>query len=122
MEILAFVFISVMLGALGQISMKQGMNVFKKLKKMRELATIENIIKIATDKFVVFGIGCYVASSIIWLGILSKLDVSYVYPLVSIGYIITTIFAIAFLKEKVTSKRWLGTIIIVIGSLLVISS
>ncbi len=119
---LGFVFISVMLGALGQISMKQGMNVFGSLRKMRMLAKPENIIKIVTDKFVLLGIACYLASSIVWLGLLSKLDVSYVYPLVSLGYIITAIFAIAFLKEKVTTTRWMGTVIIVVGSLLVISS
>jgi len=58
----------------------------------------------------------YALTLVMLLGVMSKEDVSFVYPLLSIGYILTAIFAIIFLNEYVSLLRWGGIAMIFIGS------
>jgi drug/metabolite transporter (DMT)-like permease len=50
----------------------------------------------------------YALSSILWLFSLSYLEVSLMYPLLSLAYVITTSLAAAFLRENVSLIRWAG--------------
>lgn len=121
MNQLFFILFSVVTGALGQIAFKHGMNRLGRVQ-LRQLANLPTARSVALNPFILLGFGLYAASSIIWLGLLSSLEISFLYPLISIGYIITTIFAITFLKEKVSLQRWVGTGIIVAGSALILLS
>jgi len=60
---------------------------------------------------------------IVWLlsrmALLSWADLSFVLPVTSIGYVISALFAKVFLAEQITATRWLGTLLIVSGMLLV---
>jgi len=53
------------------------------------------------------------------LYLLSQQDVSLVWPLTSLGFVITAIAARIFLNEQVSWVRWCGVILIVIGAGLV---
>ena len=68
----------------------------------------------------------------IWLGILFLLgftfcymtavswaDYSYVMPAGAFGYAVQTMLAVVILHEVVTTRRWLGVVLIVVGVLLV---
>jgi drug/metabolite transporter (DMT)-like permease len=119
---IAFILFSVFCGAFGQIALKHGMNKLGRTERIRHLAKVSNLVRMFTHPYVLLGVLFYAMSSIVWLGLLSQLEVSFLYPLVSLGYIITTIFAIGFLKEKVSLQRWLGTLIVVLGSSLILLS
>ena len=47
------------------------------------------------------------------------LDVSLMYPLLSLAYFVTTVLAVLVLNEPVRTSRWVGVALIVIGSILV---
>jgi multidrug transporter EmrE-like cation transporter len=66
------------------------------------------------------GMLCYVVSIGVWLIVLSKLEVSVAYPLLSIGYVITAFVGFFFLGESVTLLRVLG-IALICGGLLFIT-
>jgi drug/metabolite transporter (DMT)-like permease len=51
--------------------------------------------------------------------LLSKADVSFVWPLTSLGFVITTLAARIYLQEQVTAWRWFGVLLIVAGAGLV---
>jgi uncharacterized membrane protein len=46
-------------------------------------------------------------------------DLSYVLPVTSIGYVLTTMLGRYFFGEQVSWQRWLGTVLIVLGIILV---
>jgi len=46
-------------------------------------------------------------------------DLSYVLPVTSIGYVLTTMLGRYFFGEQVSWQRWLGTVLIVMGIVLV---
>jgi len=60
---------------------------------------------------------------ILWLlsrmTLLSWADLSYVLPVTSIGYVLTAFLGKYFFGEQITWQRWLGTIAIMIGMILV---
>jgi len=53
------------------------------------------------------------------LFLLSQAEVSLVWPLTSLGYVLTTLAARFILHEPVTLTRWFGVLAIVIGAMLV---
>ncbi len=58
---------------------------------------------------VFFGALCYM---------LSQKDVSLVWPLTSLGFIVTTVSAKFILRERVSAMRWGGVLLIAIGAAL----
>jgi multidrug transporter EmrE-like cation transporter len=61
------------------------------------------------------GMACYVFSIGVWLLVLSKLEVSAAYPLLSIGYVITAVVGFFFMGESVTLMRVAGIALICAG-------
>ena len=65
------------------------------------------------------GLIIYALSVVMWIWVLSKVDLSVAYPFVGMGFIITMIFGILVLNENVTLMRVSGTTLIMIGCILV---
>ena len=69
---------------------------------------------------VIAGFVLLFGGSLFWLAVISRVNLSIAYPLLAIGYVLTTIWALVFLKEAVPSSRWLGIGAIIIGIVLVL--
>ena len=63
-----------------------------------------------------------VLSFFLWLGLMSKADLSYLYPFQSLNVIIVTLGAAIFFKEKLTWQLILGMLLIAGGAALVFES
>jgi drug/metabolite transporter (DMT)-like permease len=109
-------FISISLAIVGQLLMKQGMMIFGTFPVTQLLA---KMIPMVFQPYVFLGILCFAVSSIFWLVVLSRIDLSMAYPMVSIAYIVTAIFSYYIFKENVTLIRWIGIITICFGVFLI---
>ena len=88
MTTLMLILLSVLINTTAQILLKQGMNKIGYFSfTMANLWPI--LTKIAFSPYVLGGMFCYVASVFVWLLVLSRVPVSYAYPMVSLGYITT---------------------------------
>lgn len=118
MHILFLIFAGVLLNATAQLLLKQGMNRIGQFE-----FTLQNILPIgyavATNPFILAGLISYVVSVVIWLLALSRVDVSYAYPMLSVGYIITAIAAYFWLNEPLTLTRISGILVIILGVYLI---
>lgn len=109
------------IGLTGQLMLKKGMN------KIGEVTLFSNGIKnlvktvwiMFTNPYVITGTLLFGGSTLLWLVILSGLELSYIYPLVSLNYVLTAIGSKIAFKEKITRKRWLSILIIIIGVIIV---
>lgn len=119
---LGLVLVCVVFGALGQISMKAGMRQVRQIDDASDLLDLSTIVQIFSNFYVVGGLVLYMISAFLWLGALSTLDVSLMYPLLSLGYVVTAFFAMAFLGEIVTYSRWAGIALVVVGCILIVKS
>jgi len=61
------------------------------------------------------GLALYGASAVLWLWVLSRLDVSLAYPLVSLGFVVTLALGITWLGEPFSWTRLAGCGLIVAG-------
>ncbi len=68
------------------------------------------------------GMALYVLSLGVWLVVLSRTDVSYAYPFVALGMVVTTLSGRFLLHETLPPLRILGLLVIVSGVALVASS
>jgi len=118
MNVLLLIFISVGLGVFGQLSMKKGMNSIGAIGLKNVFST--EIFSIVSQRFVFLGIVLYVFSSMIWLVILSQEELSFVYPLISVGYIITAILSKFLFNESLTFFRFFGILLICSGVYLIV--
>lgn len=116
------VLICVLVGALGQIVWKQGMSSMDKITCVEELLKFKTIFNIFTNKYILFGIMLYGSAFVLWLAAMSTLDISFMYPLLSLAYVVTAIFAVAILGEVITISRWAGIALVVIGCILIARS
>ncbi|RLE07399.1 hypothetical protein DRZ78_03025 [Candidatus Aerophobetes bacterium] len=115
------IFISVGLGVLGQLSMKQGMSKIG-LVSFGFPTLLSNLLRIITAPFVLLGLFLYAISTIFWLVVLSRVDLSYAYPMISIGYVLILILSWALFNEHISSIRALGVLLICIGVFLISKS
>ena len=119
---IGLVLICVVFGALGQISMKTGMTQVRQITSFSDLLAPNTIINIFSNFYVLAGLFLYVVATFLWLGALSTLNVSSIYPMLSLGYVLTAALAIVFLGEVVTTSRWCGIALVVIGCVLILRS
>jgi drug/metabolite transporter (DMT)-like permease len=111
----------VLLNAAAQLFLKAG------TLRIGEFAfSVENIVpigwKLATQPFIVAGVGCYVISLVVWILGLSRVPVSIAYPMLSIGYIVSAVAAWYLFGESLTAQKIVGIGFIVIGVYLVAKS
>jgi drug/metabolite transporter (DMT)-like permease len=103
--------ISITLGAVAQYFLKAGVNSISENSK-----NIHEIIKLGVANFnLLSGLFCYVLSLLLWFYVLSKMELSKAYPLVSLGYVFTLILGYLFLNEVITVAKITGIVLIILG-------
>ncbi len=65
------------------------------------------------------GAGLYLASAVLNIWILRYLDYSVVLPLTSLTYIWTMVLSYMILKERITKKKIIGVLLILLGAIMV---
>lgn len=109
---------SVLLNCMAQLCMKKGMMMVGEIiGGLHGFATM--IPRMATNIYLWISAGCYLISIVLWLVVLSKVDVSYAYPFLSIGYILSAVVGYFVFHEAVTPIRISGIIVICIGVVLI---
>lgn len=103
---------SVVTGAVAQLLIRAG------AKSLGGLSVIDTLAHAFTTPAVLAGLFAYAVSSVLWLGVLSRLQVSVAYPLGASGYVLVVM--LAWLSgEPVPPMRWFGVALLVLGVLLV---
>lgn len=70
---------------------------------------------IFTNVSVMGGLAVYVSSAILWLLVLSRVEVSLAYPFVGLGFILTMMLAWLLQGEALTIAKLFGTLLISAG-------
>jgi drug/metabolite transporter (DMT)-like permease len=106
-------------GSIGDVFITKGM------KQVGEIATLNarELLRIAgrtlTNKWFLVGLFFMALSFFSFLAVLSWADLSLVLPATSISFVITTIGAKFFLKERINLSRWAGIVLVCIGVALI---
>ncbi|WP_082882518.1 EamA family transporter [Paenibacillus swuensis] len=94
-----------------------------KLGAMRETNRINSIMSgdilsvfyVLINPYIFLGLVLYFVSAVTWIVILSKYQLSFVSPLLSVNYIFSLIVGYYLFQEPVNMARIIGAVIITIG-------
>ncbi len=111
-------FVGVVLGVAAQLSLKTGVARIG-VRRLRRLSLREFFDRVVCNKPIIFGFIFYGVSVLLWLVVISELELSYAYPMVASGYFFVALFSKFLFHEKVSRTRWLGIAIIIFGVILV---
>lgn len=107
---LALAVFCVLLSSAAQLVMKRGL-----APAGANADVTSTYVQAFTHPMVWLGLFLYGASAVLWLWVLSRLDVSLAYPLVSLGFVVTMALGILWLGEPFSWVRVAGCTLIVIG-------
>jgi drug/metabolite transporter (DMT)-like permease len=111
--------------ALGVIEVKKGVDEIVVRYKQREQKTrmFKNILKMVGNAFVnkhfMLGLFLELLFFIGLLYLLGQKDVSFIWPLTSLSFVMTTLAARFLLNENVSTVRWAGVALIMVGAALI---
>ncbi len=119
--VLGLILLDVCLNVVGQLSLKYGMS------KMGNFSvSLPSLVPVfaraAVNPFILLGVLCYGTGFMVWLVVLAKADVSYAYPMISLGYVFTALLAWMLLGEQVTVTRTVGICITCLGVFIIARS
>ena len=108
--------------AFGVILLKRGLDEIgpRYTERKAAMPVWKNVLKLIgdwfTNKDVLLGLLFETIFFILLQYLLAQRDVSFVWPLTALGFVMTTLAAKFFLQEQVSTMRWAGVVLIVVGA------
>lgn len=111
------ILVSVTLNCLAQVFIRKGMLVTGEIGEFSKL--LSAIPHMITNVYLWGAMICYTVSFLTWMMVLSKVEVSYAYPLLSMGYVLAAIIGYFWLSEHLSPVRVVGILVICLGVFLI---
>lgn len=109
------ILLSVTLSATAQTTLKLGMSSPFVQQAIASASAFSIFSSILTNWYVMGGLALYFASAAVWLFVLAKVEVSFAYPFVGLGFILTMLLAYLINGEALSVAKIIGTLCIAIG-------
>lgn len=107
---------SVLLNCAAQLCIRKGMLIIGEV----EMGSIVRSLGVMITNLWLWGaMISYAVSILLWIVVLSKVEVSFAYPFLSIGYVVAALVGYYFFGESLSLIRVAGIIIICVGVYLI---
>lgn len=100
----------------GHLLIKAGLNAVAAAPVAGPLAT--RLLHIILNPGVFGGLFIYALGTVCWMRTVSQKEISFVYPLSSVNYVLVVMASTAFFQEVISARRAAGVVIIVLGMIL----
>jgi drug/metabolite transporter (DMT)-like permease len=81
-------------------------------------ALVPRIAHLLSQPFVIEGLLIYFFGTICWMTAVAQKEISFLYPLTSVNYVIVAGTSVVFFHEVISTRRAFGVLVIVLGMLL----
>lgn len=108
--------VNICLGVAGQLLIKYGVGRVGGFVLDR---AFQFFMQALTSPFVLMGLTLYMMSAFLWLVVLSKVELSVAYPMLSFGYVIILFTSAVFLGEVLTPGKLIGVLLVVGGVIMI---
>jgi len=119
---LVLIVVAILCGIAGQVTLKMGMTQVGAIGGEALAQPAQLALRVLTTPLVVVGLGLYVLGAVAWLTVLSRVALSFAYPMLALTYAITPAAAWLVLGEAVPLARWAGIVVICAGVFLIARS
>jgi drug/metabolite transporter (DMT)-like permease len=119
--VLLLALVSILLLVSGQTLLKVGLNDIGGISLFNG-NPVGSLLALFRTPWIIVGFVCYGVAAILWLDVLSKLDFSLAFPLVSLTYVFALVIGHFVFNETVGLSRILGVFLILAGLFFIIRS
>jgi drug/metabolite transporter (DMT)-like permease len=117
-KFIPFILFTVFTNAAAQVMLKKGMTAIGAFT-IDHHNMIQTVFRIVFHPWVFFGLVTFVISMASHLFVLSRVDVSFAYPFLSIAYVLVAVYAYFFLGENVNAMQIAGILLICGGTVMI---
>ncbi len=118
-KLLLILIIGLVFEAAGVVCLKKGITQIGEVKQV-SAAEIVRVIKAGvTSPSVLLGVFFEALFFACLLVLMSESDISFLWPLTALSFVMTTFAALIFLGERVSGLRWAGVVFIMVGAALI---
>jgi uncharacterized membrane protein len=114
-----YIFLTIIFTVYGQLILKQRIVLHGNLPE-NFIPKLMFILQLLLDPYVLSGFVSAFMASICWMAALTKFELSYAYPFMSLAYVLVFIFSIIFMNETISIFKVIGLVLIILG--IIISS
>ncbi len=119
LKLVIILLIALVFEAIGVLFLSHGLKQIGEMQKVSVPEIVRMVKSGATNRNLLLGVFFEALFFGGLLTLMSKGDVSFVWPLTSLGFVLTTIAAKIFLHEEVSAARWAGVMLIMAGAALI---
>jgi drug/metabolite transporter (DMT)-like permease len=105
--------------AVGVVFLSKGLKQIGELPSVNASEVLRLVGRGATNRNILLGVALEAAFFGTLLFLMSKGNVSFIWPLTALGFVLTTLAARFILQEHVSGLRWAGVCLIVAGAALI---
>lgn len=115
LKLFSLVITCVALSTLSQLFMKLGVSSAELQTQLGQGVSLRLLWTAAGNLYVVAGITMYVLAAGFWMLVLSRADLSLVYPFVGLGFVLIMLLGWLVLHEPLNLSKVFGTVLIAVG-------
>ncbi|WP_029061999.1 EamA family transporter [Labrenzia sp. DG1229] len=115
---LPFILFTVLTNAAAQIMLKYGMIRIGDFSTLHSNLIIK-LLQVIFSPFVFLGLCTFVISMASHLYVLSKVELSYAYPFLSLAYVVVAVYAYFIFQEDLNAMRVFGIALICVGTVFI---
>ncbi len=103
----------------GNLLLKAGMTQVGSVTET-QLSVVQYILQTVSQPTILIGVVLYIVSFVMWLSLLSMMEISEVYPIfVSAAFLIVMAGSAVWFNENVSALRIIGTLVVALGIFIV---
>jgi drug/metabolite transporter (DMT)-like permease len=119
MKTFIVIFLATLSAAVGEVLLSYGMRRNGQMDITEPSQWLHLILSVVRNPYIFMGVVLLGIFFFLFLATLSWADLSFVLPLTAMTYIFAALLAQFILREHVSWFRWIGTIVIIIGIILI---
>lgn len=115
-KLLMILFVGLVFETMGVILLSKGLKALQGPNSYSVGEIVRMVGRAVTSKHIVMGVAFEAVFFVCLLVMMSRADVSFVWPLTSLTFVFSTVAARFVLHEQIDGLRWAGVMLIVLGA------
>jgi len=110
-----YALLTILVATSGQLILKIGIEKSLINNNLKSLTNFSEFLLVFIHPLILLGLLFYAFSALLWIVVLTELNLSVAYPILGLSYILVLFFSYIFLGESLSAFKIFGTIFVLIG-------
>jgi multidrug transporter EmrE-like cation transporter len=119
LSVLGLILFSISLSAIAQVLFKVGMSSVAVRQALAGGSPVQAALAVFLSAGVLGGLALYGIGTVLWLGVLSRAEVSQAYPFVGLGFVLTALIGYFMFGDALGPLRVTGIALVMLGIFLI---